>query len=310
MKKIGVQKEWLINFRICRIFLTDHWSAAVEFKLKTHKIQNSKLQMETHISEFKFSSYFNYLIYIGSWCLETEDPTKKKLYQAYQMLYFVLFFVSVAFQAIDLWSVTGNIAKMTFNMCTSVIVIDTLIKIIILLSKSDSLNKLRWNLWQDYHKFDDEEDSIIKEAAYAEIKFVSKVFHVAATVFYPICVMTAFFSYLWGPRELPFPAFFPIQPNNSMQYNIVFGLECGFGIIILTAAIEMDLIVFSMALQLAAQYKILCKNILKLNKICESDVESGKKEINEFLRREKTRKYIKKIITRQLDLAKWVLIIL
>nr|ALX17416.1 OR6 [Pediculus humanus] len=282
--------------------------------------------MKSNFNEFFFSNYFNYLAYVGGWTYKTNNINTNRIIIFYQILCLVSMFASIALQLADLWRVSGNLDKVTYNMCTSVIVIDTTSKVVVLLNKTKIINKLRLNLWNDFYKYQDEDIEKLKNSITSELKRVSKMFHVAGLVFYPVWISVAYFSYLWGPRELPFPAFLPINHDDSLSYNLCFLLEIVLGTIILTAAIETNLIVFSLVLQMVLQYKILYRRILKVSDVYEGihvdddddddnddvipnydyNAPNKKKEINFILKRKKTENYLKNIINRQLILSHYV----
>lgn len=261
--------------------------------------------MVSDITEFKFVKYLNYLTYVGGWPVVSENPLKTKLYTVYQMFCLICFFTIISSQFIDLWTVFGNLEKMTYNMSISMTVVTTGLKALIFLLKSDVLKKLQWNLWRDYNKFNEKEDEIFKNSAFSNLSLLANLFHASAYTVYCLCFIISFFSYKWGPRELPFPSFWPFSNENTKIYYMGFTLQFFIGLIPLGMAIETDVIIISFVNQITAQYKILHKDILKLEKAYDwESIHNCKREINCLLRVEKTKKYLKEIINRQITLEK------
>lgn len=259
--------------------------------------------MESDISKFEFSKYFNYLTYIGAWPADTDNPIKMRLYKVYQMLCFVALYSTLTMQIIDFWIVAGNLERMTSNMSTSIATSITIYKITVLLWKKTRLDEFRHNLWYDYYRFNEEEDQIIKRASSDQMAFVAKTFHAIAIVFYPFHFLAVFFGYPREAKELPFPVELPINYDNPVALSVVWFLEFMLGLIVVVAVLGLDMFIYGVFLQLIAQFKILNKKILKLNELYDLDnLKNHGKEINSQLKRKKTKKFLKDVITRQLVL--------
>ena len=268
---------------------------------------------ENNLSNSPFSKYFDYLTYVGAWEYKTKVRWIEIAFYTYRVFCFFVFAVAILFQLLDLWIAIGSLEKMTYNMSTSVIVLYTILRLIALLKKKKTVDKLRINLWNDFNKSDDETDETIKKMAVKRMDFAAKMFHIAAIIFYPVWIGFAYFSYLWGPRELPFPIYYPADYDDPVAYDVVFILEIISGAIILCVSIEINLLVFGILLQISAQYKILQKNIIKLgeNYVFNYDdenyesVEKNYYYYYSFEKREKklkTEASLKKIISRHLTL--------
>ncbi|KAK6640933.1 hypothetical protein RUM44_012631 [Polyplax serrata] len=259
------------------------------------------VNFESELFKFPFSRQINVLFFLGVWALDSDNRWVTHAYGSYRLVTFLILVSCVMCQGIDFWMALGNLEKMTYNMCTSVVTLLTTIKLLIILQRSDSLRNMRKMLMRDYYGYSSPQDETIKRHALDEMNFISKTYLGALSVFLPICMLLGFFSYLWGPRELPFPSFFPINYDIPSQYNIAFLIEVYCGALIITSAILLDLVVFGVVLQIAAQYKILHKDILTLN-----EFYSKENEVNILLKRDETVQYLKKIISRQKNLMRYV----
>lgn len=262
-------------------------------------------RMEPGVTKFEFFKHFNRLKFIGGWRLESENPIKSMLYKALQITCFVFLFTAITLQSIDFWLVFGDLKKITYNLSTSVIVIAAIGKIFIFFINSDVLNEFRLNLRSDYDAFDDEGDKVIKKAAIKQMKLLSSIFYAGASTFYIFTLTFAYFSYKWGPRELPFPAFMPFRQDDTKTYHQYFLIQAVLSFFVSVIIIEADLIVYGFFLQLIMLYKILNQKILRINKIDDAkNTNNGLREINLFLARREVEKKLKGILRYQVVLGK------
>ncbi|KAK6640932.1 hypothetical protein RUM44_012630 [Polyplax serrata] len=266
------------------------------------------MKPKTDLWNFEYSANFNLLYYLGIWQIESGDAKKDYAHLIYRHVCFVALFTAIALQLIDFWMAIGDMDRMTYNLCTSTITTGSFFHFILQLIYSNELNELRRRLWLDFYMYDDEEDMAIKQQILKEMKFISRLFHLAAIFFYPVCMLQGYFSYLWGPREFPFPAFMPFHLESDSQYIGPFLVELIIGVIVLFGTIDSNLLVFGLSLQLVTLYKLLQKDLGKLNEVDydEGNVKGEYKEINYVLRRIKTEQSIKELISRLTTLTGYV----
>lgn len=261
--------------------------------------------MESDETGFEFSKNFDRLKYVGGWRIESQNSIKAKLYKIFQISSIIFLLVAITLQLIDFWLVFGDLEKMVYNFSALVLVTMATIKIFLSIFQSDVLNEFRLNLWRDYNKFNDYNDKLIKKDAVKQFKLLLIIFYGEGIGCFTFILTFAYFSYKWGPRELPFPAFVPFSKNDTLLYNIAFTAQALLACIILLGVVETDMILVGFLIQIIAQYKILNQKVLKINEIYDpKNTNKNMREVNFVLTTRRLEEKLKEILSHQTDLGK------
>ncbi|EEB14696.1 Odorant receptor PhOr5 [Pediculus humanus corporis] len=236
--------------------------------------------MEKNFENHVYSINFNALRKLGLWNWETKNNYKKKLFLFYRCFAFLFSVTALMAAIIQLYISRHDFRKVSFNLCTTLLSSGILLKNFYLGLRSVEIDGLRHDLYEDEMKQNDyEEIKIIKNY---QIKFIifRKFFYTSAFGFLSIWLIVSLLTLKWGPRELPFSIWLPLNIENNKEFFIAFIVHAIRGSYVVADAINSELSMFGLLLQIKTQYKILVNKLYKLSR-----------DYSKFWIREKINKY-------------------
>lgn len=200
---------------------------------------------------------------------------------------FLYGFLGVVLGFIDLYFSWDDFEKISFNLCTTFLVTGTLAKNFLLSLNISEINELRRNLFLDSLELSDEKEIEITSKFKKMYLTLGRFLYFCVILLLGAWLISSICSLKWGPRELPFPLWLPLDLNNDSHFAFGFIFHAVSCIYVGAETISADLCIFSLIFQITAQFRILEKNIAKINEFYDKGSDPSGPRRNRIQERNK-----------------------
>lgn len=270
-------------------------------------------------TEILYAHPYVMLTHFGAWNLVTGSRTKNILYRFYQIIMLFFGFCGIISFGVDFFNVYGNFKKMCFNLSFSIIYSLEIAKQSYMYYHKDFINDLRQKLQvaRKYRSLESTKYPSKEETtSMKEFKAIYSLYY----YIYLTCLPAGFvIFYMNSSKGFRFPLWTPLDIDHIYadftQFHIYFAAITVFSLIWLLFAIEVEMSMFSLIIQISGEYRNLMKTVPLLNKIHLEAKTINKSmklhvqntyslEVNPILKKAQTKKFIKHIIKTQQDITK------
>lgn len=252
-----------------------------------------------------YSAAFNSLTYYGAWTIQTSSSVKKKAYAIYQLTMLGIALTLVYSLCSNMLVIFGDIKKMSWNLCVTTLFGGALMKCIFLFRRRQILNSLRVSLHEDFKSRNSSENVVVQNESLKLYKKIRWIFHGSLSAFGTIWIVSRFLNHM-----LPIPLELPVDFDMEVYLNYVaiFALFTFMAVAGITFAVEQELAMFAIMVQIRREYEIFLSDIPKLNeglhKECTQKICRRNLIINPWLQQTNTKIWLKELMIRQQTLLK------
>lgn len=262
--------------------------------------------MEEAFHQHFYSNNFNALRKLGVWELNSTDITKERFFFVYRCLVLVFSNVGLTLGVVQLYVSGNDFKQVSFNLSTTLLAAGILIKNFYLAYHSKQIDKLRFSLFRDAWLQTDPEEIKIKDRYKSIFLAIKKALYISGFTCLPAWLGASLATLKWGPRELPFSVWLPLNLDDNTQYFIAFFYHLVIGFYVTTEAIHAELGFFGFFLQITAQYELLAEKILNINKYYELPVTIKENKNYKIVIENQVKTSLKKCVKTQLKLNEYV----